>query len=369
MSNNKIITMKSFWSSGGSAVNDFLLEFGNIYGIKQQEITIFETIDGLMDLEYRFHNNKSNVFTGMQMEKFRRLVDYLSSYGQYSLPYDDTRFFDGYFKKRSYEFLDKISLEERQATLEIDWHMKVDWHMKKNKLFALKYKRLPIWKYRIASTLAKSVPFMFASRLKPIAHYFPTTHYYIPADKENFDKELQSYVNDLFSYLSNRDDVKGNHLLLDQMFNIDSFLKYKDRIKNLKYIIVDRDPRDIYLLQREKLKSLVVPLDAEGFISWFKSGRAGLNDELKKQCLYVRFENLIYDYENETKRIMDFLELDEKDHVNPKKHLNPDISIKNTQMFKKTDKYKEDIAKIEAALPEYLYDFPSFKEDTLEGIF
>lgn len=363
MSNNKIITLKGFWSTGGSAVNDFLLEFSNIFGVKQQEITLFETTDGLMDLEYRFQNNKSNIFTGMQMEKFRRLVDYLSVYGQYSLAYDDPRFFDGYFKKRSYEFLDKISLEEREAALEIDWHMIKDKH------FNLKYKRLPIWRYRIASKLAKLIPFMFASKLKPLSHYFPRTHYYIPADKETFDNELQRYVNDLFSYLSNRDDVKRKHLLLDQMFNIDSFLKYKDRIPNLKYIIVDRDPRDIYLLQREKLKSLVVPLDAEGFISWFKSGRAGLNDELKKQCLYVRFENLIYDYDNEMKRIMDFLELDEKDHVNPKEHLNPDVSIKNTQMFKKTDKYKEDIAKIEEALPEYLYDFPYFKDDNLEGIF
>ena len=77
------------------------MEFKGIFGIRQQEITFIETMDGVMDLEYRFKNNRTNIGIGMQIERFRKLVDYLSKYGQYSLPYDASEFFNGYFKKRS----------------------------------------------------------------------------------------------------------------------------------------------------------------------------------------------------------------------------------------------------------------------------
>jgi len=359
-----IITIKSFWSSGGSAVNDFLLEFDNISAVKQQEITLFETIDGLMDLEYRFRTNRTNIPKGVQVSKFAKLVDYLSRYGQYSYAYDSKDFFGGYFRGRSEKFIKNITLEKKTASLELEWHLKhqdADFHEK--------YKVKPFRDFEKARRLAEGCPEVYAKKLKPISHYFPREDYYIPAGEECFEPEVIAYVNDLFTFLLNREGTRGKHLVLDQMLNIDSYNIYKDRIKNLKYIIVDRDPRDVYILHREKLRSLVVPDNVEHFIIWFRSMRAGLTDELKKQILYVRFEDLIYQYDSESQRIMDYLGLDKKNHITPRTILNPAVSKNNTQTFKNLENYREEFRKIEEALPEYLYDFPCDSVSDITNIF
>ena len=84
--------------------------------------------------------------------------------------------------------------------------------------------------------------------------------------------------------------------------------------------------------------------------------------ESEKKCnsnkVYrVKFEDLIYDYENKVKEITKFLGFTEKDHVNKKSRFNPDISIKNTQLFRKKE-YLEESRIIEEKLKDYLYDFP-----------
>lgn len=359
-----IVTIKSFWSSGGSAVNDFLLEFDNISAFKQQEITLFETIDGIMDLEYRFRANRTNIPKGIQVSKFAKLVDYLSLYGQYSQAYDSKTFFGGYFRYRSGEFIKNITLEKKMASLEMEWHLKYQ-----EEGFHEKYKVKPFRDFEKARRLAEGCPEVYGDKLKPISHYFPRDIYYIPAGEECFVPEVTAYVNDLFTFLLNREEIKGKHLVLDQMLNIDSYNTYRNRIKNLKYIIVDRDPRDVYILHREKLRSLVVPDCVDHFIIWFRSMRAGLTEELKKKALYVRFEDLIYHYDSETQRIMDYLGLKKENHTTPGTMLNPVVSKNNTQTFKSVDKYTEEIHKIEEALPEYLYDFPCDSVSDITNIF
>ena len=61
--------------------------------------------------------------------------------------------------------------------------------------------------------------------------------------------------------------------------------------------------------------------------------------------------------ENKVKEITKFLGFTEKDHVNKKSRFNPDISIKNTQLFRKKE-YLEESRIIEEKLKDYLYDFP-----------
>ena len=71
----------------------------------------------------------------------------------------------------------------------------------------------------------------------------------------------------------------------------------------------------------------------------------------------VRFEDLIYDYDKKVSEIANFLGFKDSDHINKKSRFNPDISIKNTQLFRKND-YKDEIKIIEEKLSNYLYDFP-----------
>ena len=355
---NNIITIKSFWSSGGSAVNDLLLEFDNITGFRQQEITLIETIDGIMDLDYRFNKNRANILTGMQISKFAKLVDHISQHGQYSWPYDSEKLFRGYFKQRSYEFIKNISLKEVDAYLEFIYHIYAD------KDFQNKYRKTPYKKYKRAKKRAKLFPWLF--KCNPPSHYYPREKYFLPSDSLTFNKELGRYLNDLFQYLLNK---HSSSVVLDQMLNIDTFLQYKNTINDLKYIIVDRDPRDIYILNREKLQSLVIPSNVDDFIIWFESTRAALTPEVKSLCLHMNFEDLIYNYDEQIQKVMNYLEINDETHVRPKKFLNPQTSIKNTQLFNRTNKYSEDIKRIEKLLPQYLYNFPYAINTELKNIF
>ena len=61
-------------------------------------------------------------------------------------------------------------------------------------------------------------------------------------------------------------------------------------------------------------------------------------------------------YEKTVKTIEEFLNI--KNHVDMKKYFNPEISIRNTQMWKRFPEEKNNIEYIEEHLKEYLFTFP-----------
>ncbi|UDQ96957.1 sulfotransferase [Lentisphaerota bacterium WC36G] len=354
------IAVKGFWSTGESAVNDFLFEFDNTFGIKQQEMLIFDTIDGIVDLENKYLFNSAPIIIGAQIARFKKLVNFLSKYGMYSLPYDSEEVFGGFFKKRSYEFIDKITSENKLASLEFDYPI-IEEHINN---FAYKYKIWPFKKQKI-DQLLKKISLSLLNYVKPLSHYFPRGDFYIPKGYDNFKKELNDYINDLTSYLSKQN--AGKNILYQQLLTPASFNLYKNAIPNLRYIIIDRDPRDIYVFQRHLWKSLAVPNNPQDFAEWYKLARAQLN-ELEGNFLHIKFEDFVYNYENTSSKIMTFLNLTNEQHVKKLKFFDPSKSIKNTQMWKKTNKYNDEIKILEDLLPEFLYEFPYFEDDNLEGI-
>jgi hypothetical protein len=80
-----------------------------------------------------------------------------------------------------------------------------------------------------------------------------------------------------------------------------------------------------------------------------------------ERVIRLNLESMIFDYDATTKKIMDFLGLKEEKHVNPKKYFNPERSIKGSQVYKKIKGHEKEIAYIEKALPEYLFDFDSYE--------
>lgn len=138
-----------------------------------------------------------------------------------------------------------------------------------------------------------------------------------------------------------------------------SVFKYFD---NPKAIISDRDPRDTYVFAKEFLlsKGRQIPTDSvENFIIYYKNMRKQLSTYVNHEdIIYLRFEDLIYRYDNSIEKIKKFLNVET--HYRKREIFDPNLSINNTQVYKRYPKYKEDIDKIEKELPEYLYDFESF---------
>jgi len=70
-----------------------------------------------------------------------------------------------------------------------------------------------------------------------------------------------------------------------------------------------------------------------------------------ENVLFVQFEDLIYDYENATKKIAEFCGLEEKNHVRKGEILQTEKSIKNTQVFLKSEKFVPECEILEKKFP------------------
>ena len=104
----------------------------------------------------------------------------------------------------------------------------------------------------------------------------------------------------------------------------------------------------------------MIPTDVETFCKWFRYTRANRNKELENpRVKFVRFEDLIYKYEETVEDVEKWLNLSVKDHIRAKKCFVPAQSINNTQVWEKYDCDKNEIKYIEKNLSKYLYDFPS----------
>ena len=181
--------------------------------------------------------------------------------------------------------------------------------------------------------------------------------YYSAIDEDTFLAAVRKYINRLLSFVNKN---KLPFVMVDQMVpptNTRRFLRYFD---DVKIIVTDRDPRDLYLLERFEWKWGVIPVkDVKDYVEWFKITRkfSRPSDEDKSRVMRVYFEDMIYDYDNTTKRLIEFVGLDEAEHVRPKTVFDPSRSIKNTNLMAKYPQASKEIDYITAELKDYLYDF------------
>ncbi len=191
----------------------------------------------------------------------------------------------------------------------------------------------------------------------------PNRTMYMSVAPQNFYDRSKKYINDILKMMG-RDASKIT--VLDQPFSGDrpqnSFPFYDDP----KAIIIDRDPRDLYLVAK-RIGSVVgrfMPADdVETFVEYYKLLRKNIDEnEDKGKILRLRFEDLIYEYDKTVAQIEEFIGI--KEHTAKKQFFKPQVSINNTQLFRIFPENERDVKYIEENLKEYLYpfeDYPSFK--------
>lgn len=331
----KLITCASYYGTGSSAITDLVLEYAGVYGVGDYEIRIFQDIDGVRDLEYYLVENYNRHNSGHALKRFKRLVDFSSGVG-FIKRYE--KIFDGKFKQISYEYIEKLT----------DYKFRGYWHEDLRDKGNACYIRKRLLN-KIATILKRNREYSFNELPKEETLG-------VNISEEQFIEYTKEYSRQLIACL-NKDNAEN--IIVDQLVppnHIDRYVRYFD---NLKAIVVERDPRDVYLLEKEVWKGSIVPHDVDTFCKWWRATRAhrkceNLNTEYS---MLVQFEDLIYYYDETVEKIEKFLGLDKEKHILPKKYLNPDISIKNTKLYE-LDKYRkdsQDIAFIEEHLNEYLY--------------
>ena len=157
-------------------------------------------------------------------------------------------------------------------------------------------------------------------------------------------------------------------LLPFNLFRVDNYFN-----DNVRVIVVERDPRDVFIINKyiwqQKQICVPIPLDVHEFCKYYNKMRKSEKKCTSSKVLRIKFEDLIYKYDETVDKITKHLGFFKEDHINKKTRFNPDLSIKNTQLFNNPI-YKEEIKVIESELSQYLYEFPysleNFVENTVE---
>lgn len=340
----KIITCASYYGSGSSALTDLVAEYNNVKDLSDFEFRFLHDLDGVRDLEYHLVENHNRQNSGHALKRFDKLSKF--NEGNFmSKRY--SQFFSGDdYKKITQKYIDEL----------VDFSYPGWW-------FYDLYDKGPrlYYVYQIANHLFRKID---KGKLRILRKERTiNTH----PSEEKFLEITRNYVSDLMHAL-NKEGY--DYLEIDQIVpsaNTESVMRYfKDEIF---VFIVDRDPRDVYLLGKYCWKDDICPSDPDLFCQWFEYARKAGSGVPKEtdHLIHINFEDLIYRYDETVERIEHITGLDSTKHNNQFKKMNPKQSIINTRLW---NVYAEDdgLKTIESNLSDYLYDYSGVDTTNISGI-
>ncbi|MBT4763451.1 hypothetical protein HOO14_00350 [bacterium] len=176
----------------------------------------------------------------------------------------------------------------------------------------------------------------------------------------DFIQETREYIDNLFNQYARNNTI--DTVILDQAIPPTNILNTSKYFKDIKTIIIDRDPRDIYtnMIKRDKLlgPELKNKNSVSAYIEWHKQlRRVAVSDSnslhVDEYVLRLNFEDLVLNYNDSILKIKDFLG-GNMQHNQKNRYFNPSYSVKNIGLWKK---YKDQSVtrKINKELEEYCY--------------
>lgn len=337
--NIRFVTCSSYYGTGSSAITDFVAEFDNVFDFTNEEFRFIQDPDGISDLEFNLVECFNRHNSGHSLKRFKKLVDFYSG-NIFGSKYSG--FFGDKWKEYSYEYIDALTDFTFPGWWMYDLYDNGEWY----------YFRKRIINKILHKTIWKNNPDRQLNTLKNVVTYcsHPT--------EEKFLRLTRDYIYKLFSSVvpDNKEIIMVDQLL--PPMNLCRYLRYFDN--NIQTVVVDRDPRDVFVLDKYVWKDGILPNDAETFCKWFEYTRSHRKTENldTDQIHFIRFEDLIYKYEETTQELIQWLKLDNFNHIRKKERFKPEVSIRNTQVWKKYPESLREVRIIEERLSEYLYEFP-----------
>ena len=334
----KIITTTGFYGTGSSAITDLFSEFDNINCKGDYEFRIFIDPDGLSDLEYNLIDNPNRHNTSNAIKRYIKQARFMNGNAvikRYN------RFFDNQFLKETYKFIDEICEFKYKGI----WYFDI---YERGKLFWLLSKicaRTNLMFHRLFDkTYERQKSLISDQELS----YAGTFH------REKFIKAAQEYTDTLCRYFNKNN---AEYVMLDQLVPPTNLCRYSNYFKQIKIFVVDRDPRDVYILEKLYWKGKTLPVyDVKIFIKWFKWTRAQYElFLLPENAMKIQFEDLIYNYDETVKNILNFVQISDEHHISKQKYFNPKVSINNTCLWRRHPELANDIHLIEQECAQYCY--------------
>lgn len=327
-----IIGVSGYGYTGSGAIIDYLKEYDECEVLDQFEFNITYMPHGVQDLEYHLTKQISRFYSSdAAIKNFMKLVDF---YNSPRSPY--RRMTGNKFKE--------ISLEYVRGLVQLEWS---GW-----------------WSYDsfINSPLYNNVRFRLYNRYINLWEKIFKVKFKIPQnDKMYLSIYPDNFYNASREYIKNIIDAfqcdNSKKLVLNQPFEANAPRNSMKYFSDAKAIIVDKDPRDLYVLAKKVIlnNARFIPTDTVfDFIKYYKLCRTKRVDE-DIDILYVKFEDMIYEYDKTKEKINTFLGINGTGAK--KRHFDPMISINNTQLYLKYTDLDNDIRIIEKELMDYLYPY------------
>lgn len=332
----KVITCASYYASGSSAVTDFISEFDGVKSLTNYEFRFAHDPDGLSELEFNLVENFNRHNSGHALKRYKKLVDY---YGDHLLVRRYEPFFQNKWKELSYKYIESLADFKYHSVWQYDYYDRGPWFE-----FCAK---LPDRVLR--KTLWRNKPDKQVSVLRnEIAYASYLT-------EEQFLECTKKYTDAL---LAAANPACSPIIMMDQLLPSSNIRRHLRYFSNAYVVVVDRDPRDIFLWAKYMANDRIVPHDVDLFCKWFDYTRSSQQDELNnpQRVKLIRFEDMIYKYEETTRQIVEWCGLDKAAHTKPKMYFNPDISIKNTCIWVQHSEYQAEADRIAKRLSKYLYE-------------
>lgn len=335
----RYLDLSGYAFTGKHAVIDLMREFEG-YNVAhfQFEFNLLRIQGGIRDLETALSDDWSPIRSDAAVRRFRKLARRLATKNSWTDPtswfqavgwnYDD--FFNGRFTPATEAYI--------QGLVEATWRS--EWPYPAGEIGALElFCRKLLQQLRV-----------------PSAFDFD----YTLAAPDDFLSRTRDYLANLLEAFA----APGDHTVVMhnscEPFNPSRALRY---FADGRSIIVDRDPRDVFVAQncyvppgsnKKPAPYRAVATIPENFCRRYKMMRqvANRNTDAPGQVLRISYENLILNYEETLQRILVFLGETKKSHKHPQKYLIPEESKKNIGLWKS---YLDQsaIRIISKELPEY----------------
>lgn len=340
----KVITCASYYGSGSSALTDLVAEYKNVKDLSNFEIRFVHQLDGISDLEYHLVENHNRQNSGHALKRFARLSHFYE--GNFL-----SRQYSQFFKENQYH---DITVQYIDSLTDLKFN---GWNF--YDLYDKGY--VPYYILQIFNHLYRKTGLSFLKILnseKTICAH-PT--------KEKFLSCTRNYTHKILEALNKE---SKEYLEVDQIVsssNIERMLRYfKDEVF---VIVVNRDPRDVFLLNKYYWKEHVSPLEADLFCKWFRYTHEAGNGipEDNPHILKINFEDIVYKYDETVAMIESMTGLKPELHDNKFTKMNPKRSIVNTRVWLKFPN-DDDAKLIEKELPEFLYDYSNVDTTFVQGI-
>lgn len=328
----QIITSTGFGDSGSSALTDLLSEYDGIksYG-SEWECTFLHAPDGLGDLENAIREGH-RLKVDFAITRFLELSNRLNNQIEYK------NAFKNKFFELSKQFVEDFTLAK--------WNGMYEDRLPAFKS-ALTKKQMTFVNFAQANySISKSKQFDMYESDSWRPNFVPCADMYYANNLQRFYDCTKKYTKALFALAAEG----AEKLYLDQLIppiSINIYVNYFD--DEVKVFIVDKDPRDLFLVENLFNGSRYIPYEnVDVFIQWYNSTRAKAFESQNQQNTYFcKLDDLIFDYENQCKKIEAFLNIKTEHHTKKLQYFNPEKSCVNIRLYEKYDNFQNEVTKIE----------------------